>query len=68
MRAIAFIFNVDVSGLDVDPLQLQIIGRGRNFAECYAEALHYWARNQPELAERFTLDVKVDYFEGPNIR
>lgn len=54
---ISFTIKVDTSGLNVDPLQLEVTGIGKAFIDCYIDALKRWRINQPVLAERFTLDT-----------
>lgn len=64
-QTLGFIFDVDTSGLDVQRTQLQAVGRGESLAECLGDALNGWARNQRELAERFTMETTIHVGDPP---
>ena len=52
-KTLKFRVEIDTTGLQVDPLELEVYGRGRTYAECLGDAILHWGRTNAHLAERF---------------
>lgn len=63
----AFEFRIKFDGPAPHPNQLEAFGRGDTLAECLGDALRRWARNEPELAQAFTLDTEIVVGDVPGV-